>query len=215
MDGRHDRLRRARIDRGYKTATDAADAYGWNRNTYASNENGNAPFSFRKAKEYAKAYGVRPEWLYENSGPMKPAREPRIPIVGKVGANPDGTVLFAHGQLTGDTLPLPPDGSETAKGLEVAGYSMPHFADDGSAIYYDYERTEPAEEWVGHVVIVQLDTDEVLIKRLLRGSAPGLWDLESLFGPTRRDARLAWVALVTAVIPPLQARRIIRRAEAA
>jgi hypothetical protein len=63
---------------------------------------------------------------------------------------------------------------------------------------------------LGHVVVVEVDTDEVLVKRLLRGSSPGLYDLESVAGPTRQDARLRWAAHITAIIPPFQARRIIR-----
>jgi hypothetical protein len=47
---------------------------------------------------------------------------------------------------------------------------------------------------------------------LLRGSRPGRFDLESVAGPTRHDARLRWAAHITAIIPPFQARRIIRTA---
>ena len=83
MDDRRQRLREARVAKGFETAAAAADAFGWNRNTYASNENGNAPFSYRKAKEYAAALGVRPEWLYDAAGPMRPTPEPGyVAIVG-------------------------------------------------------------------------------------------------------------------------------------
>jgi len=71
MDDRFQRLRHARTEKGFDTASAAADAFGWNRNTYASNENGNAPYSYRKAKLYAEAFGVRPEWLYDASGPIR------------------------------------------------------------------------------------------------------------------------------------------------
>jgi hypothetical protein len=60
-------------------------------------------------------------------------------------------------------------------------------------------------------VKAQTDGDEVLVKRLLRGSAPGVYDLESLVGPTRHDARLRWAAHITAIIPPFQARRVLIR----
>ncbi|MFI4965801.1 MAG: helix-turn-helix transcriptional regulator, partial [Caulobacterales bacterium] len=72
MDERFLRLRQARLAKGFETASAAADAFGWNRNTYGSNENGNAPFSYRRAKEYAAAFGVRPEWLYDAAGAMAP-----------------------------------------------------------------------------------------------------------------------------------------------
>lgn len=213
MDRRSERLREARLARGFETAAAAADACGWNRNTYASNENGNAPFSYRKAKDYAAALGVRADWLYDAAGPMRPSAEPGfVPIVGMVGANPDGVVLFAMGQEPTDLAPIPPGGTEKAAALRVAGHSMRGVADDGALIYFEDQRTPPTPDMLGHVVVVEIDTDEVLVKRLLRGSRPGLYDLESVAGPTRHDARLRWAAHITAIIPPYQARRIIRGA---
>ncbi|MDB5417516.1 MAG: hypothetical protein JWP86_2467 [Phenylobacterium sp.] len=213
MDRRSERLRDARMARGYETAAAAADAFGWNRNTYASNENGNAPFSYRKAKEYAAALGVRPEWLYDAAGPMRPSAEPGfVPIIGMVGANPDGIVLFATGQEPGDLAPIPPGGTEKAVALRVAGHSMRGVADDGALIYFEDQRTPPTPDMLGHVVVVETDSDEVLVKRLLRGSRANVYDLESVAGPTRHDARLRWAAHITAIIPPYQARRIIRGA---
>src|SRR3954452_23596389 len=107
MDGRAQRLRQARLDRGFETAAAAADAFGWSRNTYASNENGNAPFSYRRAKEYASAFRVRPEWLYDAAGSMRPAAEAGlVRVIGNVGANPEGVILFATGQEAGDLAPI-------------------------------------------------------------------------------------------------------------
>ena len=211
MDHPFQRLRHARTEKGFETAAAAAEAFGWNRNTYASNENGNAPFSFRKAKDYAAAFGVRPEWLYDALGPMRPTGSGLAPVIGKVGANPEGLVLFATGQEAGDLAPVPPGGSDHAVALQVAGHSMRGLADDGALIYFEDQRTSPTSDMLGHVVVVETDTDEVLVKRLLRGSAPGVYDLESLVGPTRHDARLRWAAHITAIIPPFQARRILIR----
>ena len=213
MDERFQRLREARLAKGFETAAAAADAFGWNRNTYASNENGNAPFSYRRAKEYAAAFGIRPEWLYDATGSMLPVAEAGfVPVIGKVGANPDGLVLFATGQEPGDLAPLPPGGTEKAVALQVVGHSMRDVADDGALIYFEDLRTPPTPDMLGHVVVVELDTEEVLVKRLLRGSRPGVYDLESVAGPTRQDAHLRWAAHITAIIPPYQARRIIRGA---
>jgi transcriptional regulator with XRE-family HTH domain len=213
MDGRAERLKQARIDRGYDTAASAADAHGWSRNTYASNENGNAPFSYRRAKAYAAAFGVSPEWLYDASGAMQSPNEAGwVPIMGRVGANPDGTVLFALGQDPAELAPLPPGGADRARALRVVGHSMRGLADDGALIYFEDQRTAPTPDMLGQVVIVEIDTDEVLVKRLLRGSRSGLYDLESIAGPMRHDARLRWAAHITAIIPPFQARRIIRGA---
>ena len=213
MDERFQRLREARLAKGFETAAAAADAFGWNRNTYASNQNGNAPFSYRRAKESAAALGIRPEWLYDATGSMLPVAEAGfVPVIGKVGANPDGLVLFATGQEPGDLAPLPPGGTERAVALQVVGHSKRDVADDGALIYFEDQRTPPTPDMLGHVVVVELDTEEVLVKRLLRGSRSGLYDLESVAGPTRQDARLRWAAHITAIIPPYQARRIIRGA---
>ncbi|MGQ3018314.1 LexA family transcriptional regulator [Phenylobacterium sp.] len=213
MNDRSDRLRQARLDAGYETAAAAAEAFGWNRNTYASNENGNAPFSYRKAKDYAAALGVSAEWLYDAAGPVRAsALAGYVPILGRVGANPEGVVLFATGQDAGDLAPIPPGGTDKAAALRVVGHSMRGLADDGALIYFEDQRTPPTPDMLGHVVVVEIDTDEVLVKRLLRGSRAGLYDLESVAGPTRQDARLRWAAHITAIIPPFQARRIIQSA---
>lgn len=210
MDDRFQRLRQARTENGYETAAAAADAFGWNRNTYSSNENGNAAFSYRRAKEYAAAFGVRPEWLYDAVGPMRAASADGLaPIIGRVGANPEGDVLLATGQGSCELAPIPPGGTEKAVALRVAGHSMRGLADDGALIYFEDQRSSPSPDMLGQVVVVETDTDEVLVKRLLRGSGPGLYDLESVAGPTRHDARLRWAAHITAIIPPYQARRII------
>jgi phage repressor protein C with HTH and peptisase S24 domain len=213
MDGRAERLRHARIAKGYESAAAAADAHGWSRNTFASNENGNAPFSYRRAKEYAAAFGVSAEWLYDAAGAMiGTGIAGFIPVMGLVGANPDGTVLFAHGQDPAELAPIPPGGTDKARALRVAGHSMRGLADDGALIYFEDQRTAPTPDMLGQVVVVETDDDEVLVKRLLRGSRPGLYDLESIAGPMRQDARLRWAAHITAIIPPFQARRILRSA---
>jgi transcriptional regulator with XRE-family HTH domain len=213
MDGRAQRLRQARIDRGHETAAAAADAFGWSRNTYAANENGNAPYSYRRAKAYAAAFGVSAEWLYDAAGDARAAgADGMAPVIGYVGANPDGTVLFALGQDPAQLAPIPPGGTVQARALKVSGHSMRGVADDGALIYFEDQRTPPSPDMLGHVVVVETDTDEVLVKRLLRGSKPGLYDLESVAGPVRPDTRLRWAAHITAIIPPFQARRILRDA---
>jgi phage repressor protein C with HTH and peptisase S24 domain len=211
MSTQGDRLRRARIAAGFQSASDAAARHGWSVNTFKSNENGNAPFSFRKAKEYGHAFGVRPEWLYDGTGAMRASGY--VPVIGRAGANPDGSVLFATGQESGEVVPIPPGGTEKAVALKVIGHSMRGLADDGALIYFEDQRTPPTPEMIGQIVVVETEDDEVLVKRLLRGSAPGLWDLESLAGPLMRDVKLRWASLITAIVPPYVAQRIVVRAE--
>jgi phage repressor protein C with HTH and peptisase S24 domain len=212
MGERHDRLRQARIAAGFERASDAAARFGWNENTYKSNENGNAPFSFRKARDYAEAFGVRAEWLYDETGPAAASAEPMVRIIGRVGADSEGVVIHTTGQEGFDTVPLPPGGASTAVALEVVGHSMRAVAEDGSLIYFEDQRNPPTPDMLGYYCIVETEDGRVLFKRLLRGSAAGLYVLESQAGAPIEDVRLRWAAEPTAIIPPKQARRIIRRA---
>jgi DNA-binding XRE family transcriptional regulator len=212
MGERHDRLRQARIAAGFERASDAATRFGWNENTYKSNENGNAPFSFRKARDYAEAFGVRAEWLYDETGPTQAGSEPMVRIIGRVGADTEGTVMHTTGQEGFDTAPIPPGGTSAAVALEVVGHSMRVVAEDGSLIYFEDQRNPPTPDMLGYYCIVETEDGRVLFKRLLRGSAAGFYMLESQVGPTIEDVRLRWAAEPTAIIPPKQARRIIRRA---
>lgn len=208
-----DRLRRARSAAGYETALAAATAHGWNPNTYKSNENGNAPFSYRRAKDYGAAFGVRSEWLYAGTGPVRASPEPgMVPVIGRVGADPHGVVLLSEGQAGRELAPIPPGGTDKAVALWVRGGSMQGFADDGALIYFEDQRAPPTPDMFGKVVVVETETDEVLVKRLQKGSRAGVYTLESLVGPKREDVRLRWAAHVTAIVPPHQARRIISNA---
>jgi DNA-binding XRE family transcriptional regulator len=212
MGERHDRLRQARIAAGFDRASDAAARFGWNENTYKSNENGNAPFSFRKARDYAEAFGVRAEWLYDETGPVLATADPMVRIIGRVGADAEGAVIHTTGQEGFDTAPVPPGGTSAAVALEVVGHSMRAIAEDGSLIYFEDQRNPPTPDMLGYYCIVETEDGRVLFKRLLRGSSPGLYVLESQVGPPIDDVRLRWAADPTAIIPPKQARRIIRRA---
>lgn len=51
-----------------KTPRATALELSWNENTFKSNLNGLAPYSFKMAKMYAMAFGVRAEWLYDGAG---------------------------------------------------------------------------------------------------------------------------------------------------
>lgn len=216
MTERHDRLRRARIDAGFKTQAEAVRRHGWNPNTYKSNENGFAPFSFDQATSYGRAYKVRPEWLYSNKGAMRDTDE--VPIIGRVGADPEGRIIRAAAQAANDSAPMPTGGTSDSVAVEVDGHSMRGFADDGALVYFEDQRTPPSEDMFGEVVVVQLargddpsDDEDILIKRLQRGSREGLYDLESIVGPPLRDVSIRWAAEITQITPPRQARRLIKR----
>jgi transcriptional regulator with XRE-family HTH domain len=78
LDEPEERLEWARICAGFETASDAARRYGWNENTYRSNENGQRGFSKKSAAKYAKAFKVPVEWLLFGQGSMVPPPDPEL-----------------------------------------------------------------------------------------------------------------------------------------
>jgi SOS-response transcriptional repressor LexA len=138
-----DRLRRARINGGYDSASAAAQAFGWNVNTYVSNENGNAPFSFNKARTYAGAFGVSAEWLYTGAGepvgvsPM-PGMRPisrAVPVIGVVQAGLWQEVIEDEPQPE-ELLPINLQGFDGSQlyALRVSGPSMDLFYPEGTRV---------------------------------------------------------------------------------
>lgn len=140
---------------------------------------------------------------------------PLVRVIGRVGANPDDTIIYTSADDAGAWAPLPPGGTPKAAAVEVVGHSMRWVAEDGSLIYFEQQRNPPSEDMLGDIVIVETEHEQVLVKRLLRGSRPKHFDLESQNGATLRDQRIVWAAEITAIIPPRQARRIIKRDQVA
>jgi hypothetical protein len=68
------RLKAARIDAGYDTATDAAEAMGVPEQTYLAHENGSRGLS-RSAARYATFYKVSLDWLVRGRGEAKPGQK--------------------------------------------------------------------------------------------------------------------------------------------
>jgi hypothetical protein len=149
------------------------------------------------------------EYLLEGKGPEDIGRPALCEVVGRVGADPEGRILFSTGDRPFAWALAAPGSNDRMPVLQVVGDSMPGFAPNGSLIYLEEQRNPPAEDMIGDVVACELEDGQVLLKRLLRGSGPKLWDLESISGPTLRDVRIVWAAFVHAVIPPRAARRMI------
>lgn len=66
------RLEQARIERGFRTAKEAARYYGWIYETYIQHEQGIRGIS-RAAGKYAKAFRVSEGWLLTGEGGGEPA----------------------------------------------------------------------------------------------------------------------------------------------
>lgn len=86
-----DRLRELREKRGFSTAKEAADAFGWNEVTYRSHENSTRNIPVHAARKYALAYGTSPSYILAIGGSVA---EPTpnngavigVPVVAKASA---------------------------------------------------------------------------------------------------------------------------------
>ena len=56
-------LKQARIEAGYKTATDAIHKFGWKASVYRAHESGSLEYDKETAMTYAKAYGISLSYL--------------------------------------------------------------------------------------------------------------------------------------------------------
>jgi len=56
-------LKKARLDAGFKTATEAIQKFGWIPSVYRNHESGSLKFDMKTANVYAKAYGISLNYL--------------------------------------------------------------------------------------------------------------------------------------------------------
>jgi transcriptional regulator with XRE-family HTH domain len=209
IKARGDRLRDARKRSGL-SVDQVAQRAGYSPSGVRAIENGQNGLRADAAEKFAPVLGVSAAWLLTGSGSGDV--QPYVAVIGYVGADSEGAVIFSTGQASGDLVPLPPGGGSESRALVVRGFSGGEWAPDGSIVYFEDQRHPPTPDMIGYPCIVELADGRVLLKRLLKGSAPGLFDLESRVGPTLSDVQLKWAAEVTYVAQPKQARRIIRKA---
>lgn len=192
------------------TYEQVGEALGMTGQNYGKIERGSVELREFHLGPLAQLYGV------EVGDLTKLPDQILAPIVGHVGADPEGRIVRTLVQAANDHVPLPIGATSNCVAVQVDGHSMRGFADDGSLIFYENLETPPSDDLIGEKVVVQLagddeaDDPDVLIKILRRGSKPGLYDLESINGPTMKDVRVRWAAEIIQITPPRQARRLIR-----
>lgn len=168
-------------------------------NTLTSNMNGNASFSYKRAEQYGEAFGVRPEWLYSGTLPIREEapddqRQGRIPLIGRVAAETTNVVYqdaYAPGAALDWLDASAPDGSIA---LEIEGESMlPRFR-PGEIVIFGYQAFDLTPH-IGQEVLASLKDERKVIKTLRRGSREGLYDLLSYNAANDpiRDAEVDWV----------------------
>ena len=185
------RLKDARRKAGL-TQTVLADLAGTTQPQIMRLETGEREMTVPWARRLAPHLSVAVDWLLELDQPVN--------IVGYVGAG--GQAEFMENGVLGQA-PRPPDFGDDGVALQVRGDSMPGIAEDDWLIYYDNRVTEPTDDMIGRLCVVQIEDGRVLVKRLYRAGGVGEFDLISSspsYEPIR-NVRIAWVAKVDWIRP--------------
>jgi transcriptional regulator with XRE-family HTH domain len=124
---------------------------------------------------------------------------PQVPVVGYVGAGAE-MHHYAMADHPNEYVPMIPGGNEHTVAVEIRGSSLGSIFDSW-LVYYDEIRFPPTTDMLGKLCVIGLDDDRVLVKRLRRGSAPGLYNLESVTEALIEDARIIWAAKVKHMTP--------------
>ena len=71
MKSPSDRLKEARVLRGFTSAAQAAEAIGLNKSTYRHHENGTRDIQTEAAQRYARFFHTQPEWILYGKKPKR------------------------------------------------------------------------------------------------------------------------------------------------
>lgn len=119
-------------------------------------------------------------------------------VVGYVGAGGINIPFddYAHGDGM-EEVETPPGLTEKSVAVKVSGDSMYPAYEDGDIIFYIRNGMDVNEEEViGKQCIIKVTEGPIYIKRLSRGSAPGLYHLESHNAPPMHDKTIEWATKV-------------------
>lgn len=173
------------------TQDQAAQAMNVSRGQYIKLERGERRLTADYIARAAHAFQVKEAEVI--------ARKETVQVVGYVGAGSTAHYYVdPEGSL--DEVPMPEGGSETTVALEVRGDSLGSFFNTW-LVYFDEVRNPVTPDLIGKLVVCELINGKVLVKKLMRGSRPGTFNLLSQTESPIEDAELVWAAIVTNMTP--------------
>lgn len=112
-----ERLKAARIKAGFRSATAAAQAFGWTESTYLGHENGSRGLQIDAAQRYSRAFRV--SWNHLMTGAVDDASDSAVgtPVLGHLGVQTGNATSRSE-------APVLPVGAEGYSFDELAAYTV-------------------------------------------------------------------------------------------
>jgi hypothetical protein len=130
--------------------------------------------------------------------PQKPP-QPLVRVVGYVGAGSEAH-YYADGQGSTDFIAAPEGFGEHTAAVEIRGDSLgPLF--DRWLVFYDDVRSPVTPDLIGELCVVGLPDGRILIKKLKKSRARGLYHLLSQTEDPILDVTVEWAAKVKHLVP--------------
>lgn len=184
-----ERLRWARQNAGYASASEFARAEGLGEATYRHHENGTRGLDVEKARRYGAALGVSWYWLL--TGEQMPSEIPQARLFGTVGA---GEKIITHDNHGPHEWIEAPPGLQNAAAVNVRGESMLPAYRPGDLLFFSLDINGPRipDDALGHDCAVQLHDGTVYVKRLARGSKARRYTLRSYAADDIENVVVDW-----------------------
>lgn len=173
------------------THDEAAEAMGVSRGQYIKLERGERRLTADYISLAAKAFNVSDAEVISTKS--------TVPVVGYVGAG-SAAHYYSDAQGPFEEVPMPENGNDNTVAVEARGDSLGTFFNQW-LVYYDEIRTPPTSDMIGRLCVVELLDGRVLVKKLMRGSAPHLYHLLSQTESPIEDQEIVWAARVTGMSP--------------
>ena len=200
MDSPADRLKKARIDAGYATATDAARAMGMKPPTYLGHENGTTGLRRTAAIRYAKFYGLSLDWLLTGAGEGQVKQF--VPVIGYVGV---GAEVFPAHEFHKGRHPEQVDpalGGSDCLAVRIRGDSLQPLQ-PGWLLFYERDFKGVPKNCVGQLCVVQIKDGAVLV-RIVKAARKNRCRLEPWNNGKQEDLELDWASRIIDIRPQFQ-----------
>lgn len=151
------------------------------------------------AIKYAAFFKISLEWLLTGKG--CPRGKQLAQVVGYIGTGAEVVPVDDHAQGASLEEVDPPIGVDfPCVAARIRGDSMYPF-DDGWLVFWAKDHEGVPEKCIGKICVVQLQDGRMYLKRLLRGSTPYHFTLESHNAPPIEGAAVEWAAPVVGFRP--------------